>query len=51
MAQTNPVYTFWNGKNIEEKQQFADSAAESTLCSQCSFPCVESTETVSADDL
>lgn len=49
MAQKNPVYSFWNGKNIEGKQKFIDATAENALCS--AFPCAESTETVGADDL
>lgn len=51
MSQKNPVYSFWNGKNIEGKQKFIDTAAETALCSECSFPCAESTETVGADEL
>lgn len=45
------VYSFWNGKNLEGKQSFADPVVDKATCSNCAFKCVEGTETCCADDL
>lgn len=49
MKKESNVYSFWNGKNLNGKQEFVDITTEH--CSSCEFSCVEGTETVSADDL
>lgn len=49
MKKQQNVYSFWNGKNLNGKQEFPDIDADDCAC--CGFRCVEGTETVSADDL
>jgi hypothetical protein len=44
------TYTFWNGKNLDGRQEYLDVGREPE-CASCGFKCVEGVETVSADDL
>jgi len=46
----NLNYSFWNGKNLDGKQEYADFTGDQ-FCQQCEFKCAIGTETVSADDL
>jgi hypothetical protein len=45
------IYRFWNGKNLDGKQLFADPVVDKATCSNCAFKCVEGTETCGADEL
>jgi hypothetical protein len=49
MKKEQNVYSFWNGKNLNGKQEFLDIDADDRA--GYSLRCVEGTETVSADDL
>lgn len=49
MKKEQTVYSFWNGKNLNGKQEFADQLIKDCTC--LDFPCIEGDETTSADDL
>ncbi|MDU4962601.1 MAG: hypothetical protein E6X17_18260 [Sporomusaceae bacterium] len=49
MKKEQNIYHFWNGKNLNGKQEFADSSGENQVAGE--FRCVEGTETVSAEEL
>lgn len=45
------VYSFWNGKNLEGRQAFADPLIDKETCDRCAFKCIEGTETCCPDEL
>lgn len=49
MKKESLIYSFWNGKNLNGKQEVPDMEGDD--CANCDFRCVEGTETVSGDDL
>ncbi|WP_169717077.1 hypothetical protein [Sporomusa acidovorans] len=46
-----PVYSFWNGKNLNGNNQVFDYHSSSETCDPNEFKCVEGTETICADEL